>query len=127
MRVKKTFSACRVTMAGADVPAPPPPVNVVCEKLAFTRMFLLRYQFKPADHACAAEADVAGLANTGKAALSMSNSSKRPTTCNAPHWPLCGSNGCSGVTPLNEALSPVKIQPPVISQAVLCKSASAFV
>ena len=49
-------------MAGAAVPAPPPPVKVVCVKLAFKRMFLLRYQFKPADQACAAEAEVAGLA-----------------------------------------------------------------
>ena len=84
MRVKKTLSGWRVTMAGAVVPAPPPPVNVVCVKLAFRRMFLLRYQFKPVDQACAAEADVAGLANTGKAALSMSSLVTRDHLQGAP-------------------------------------------
>ena len=59
-----------VTVASAHCP----PVNVVREKLAFTRMLRLRYQFSPTDHACAAEAEVAGFAKIGKASLSTSNS-----------------------------------------------------
>ncbi len=31
--------------------------NVVCEKLRFARMFLFRYQLRPADHAFAPSAD----------------------------------------------------------------------
>src|SRR5476649_1727953 len=89
------------------------------------RIFLLRYQFTPADQACAAEADVAGSAKVGKAALSMSSAAKRATTWNAPQPPFLGSNGWRGVRPVNDALSPVSTQPAEISHAVFCKSAEA--
>ena len=100
MRVKKTFSGCAVTLAGAVVPAPPPPVNVVREKLAFTRMFLLRYQFKP---------DRPGLRRRGRCGRigedresGIVNVQFRITRDHLPRAPppFRGSNGCLGVTPL---------------------------
>jgi len=51
--VNSTFSGCRVTIEGAAVPAPPPPENVVREKLVFTRTFRFKYEFKPTDQASA--------------------------------------------------------------------------
>ena len=49
-------------MAGADVPAPPPPLKVVREKLAFTITFRFKYQLRPTDHADAELAEMEGLA-----------------------------------------------------------------
>ena len=44
---KHIFRLGRHRRSGAGVAA----VNIVCEKLAFRRIFRLRYQFKPADQA----------------------------------------------------------------------------
>ena len=86
-------------MPGAVVPVQPP--KVVCEKLGSARMFRLRYQFKPTDQAWRRMADVAELAKPSVNALSSTfNSRITRHHCHAPHWPLRGSNGCSGVTPL---------------------------
>ena len=68
MRVNSTFSGFRVTIAGADVPAPPPPVKLVWEKLVFTITFRFKYQLRPSDQAAAERAEVAGSANSGNAA-----------------------------------------------------------
>jgi hypothetical protein len=70
MRVKKTFSGCRVTVARDPVP----PSNFVREKLASTRMSRFKYQFNPTAHAFAADADEEGSAKIGNAALSTFNS-----------------------------------------------------
>ena len=68
-----TFSSLRVTLAGAEVPAPPPPLKCVCEKLAFTITFRFKYQLSPTYQAPAEPAEVVGSANSGKAARSIFN------------------------------------------------------
>jgi len=59
-------------MAGAVVPAPPPPEKVVREKLVFTSTFRFKYQLRPTDQADADLADAVGSANKGNASRSMS-------------------------------------------------------
>ena len=73
MRVNSTFSGCFVT---AVVEPLTPSVNVVREKLVFTRMSLFKYQLRPTDHAFASEAEpaAANVAPVVNAALSMSKS-----------------------------------------------------
>src|ERR1700744_4626469 len=82
------------------------------------RTFRLRYQLSPAAQACAPDAEVVGLAKSGKASLSTSNSAKRPTTCHAPQPPPRMLKGGAGITPRYEAFSPVKPQPAETSHAV---------
>src|SRR6516164_1203872 len=122
MRVKNTFSSFLVTIAGAVVPAPPPPVNFVWEKLAFTSTFRFKYQFRPTAQPSASLADVNGLEKRGNAASSMCSCAYRPTSCKAPHPPPPnGLNGRRGMTPpLNAASSPVNTHEPLTSQAVFC-------
>src|SRR5690349_18604445 len=122
MRVNSIFSGCLVTVA----PVPMPPLNQVWEKLALTRMFRFRYQFRPTDQAWAAEAEVLGLAKLGNAPGSTSNCAYRPTIWQAPHCPRFGSKGCFGMMPLGDASSPVRSQLPEISQAVFCTLALKF-
>ncbi len=80
--------------------AAPAPANVVWEKLADTRTFRFKYQFRPADQAVALVAEVAGLAKFGNALSSMSSEPYRPTNCQAPQPPVERSNGWNGVTPV---------------------------
>ena len=87
MRVNITFSGFRVTVAGGEVPAPPPPLKVVREKLAFTIRFRFKYQLRPTDHADAELAEMEGSAKSGNASESMFNCAYRPTNCKAPHSP----------------------------------------
>ena len=58
-------------MAGAVVPAPPPPENVVREKLAITFTFLFRNQFRPTDQADADRAEVVASAKSGNVSGSI--------------------------------------------------------
>src|SRR5206468_2293120 len=99
MRVKSTFSSCRVTAAGALAPGPPPPLKTVCEKLVLNCTFRFKYQFRPTDQAAARRAEVSGLEKSGKASSSMLSSAYRPTSCSAPQSPWRGLNGCRGTTP----------------------------
>src|SRR5216117_4312383 len=79
-------------------------------------MFLLRYQLKPTDHSLARRAEVARLAKVGNASLSMLSCEKRPTSSSAPQPPLT-KKGSFGVTPLNDACSPVRTTEPATCQA----------
>src|SRR5437588_11936762 len=100
-------------MAGAVVPAPPPPEKVVREKLVFTSTFRFKYQLRPTDQADADLADAVGSANKGNASRAMSRRAYRATSCTAPQWPAEGSKGWAGTTPVWEASSPVRTQEPV--------------
>ena len=85
-------------------------------------MFRFRYQFKPADHARAAEAEAAGLAKIGKPRC------PRPDPRSAPP-PAMRPTAVARIKRMFRrhavvrASSPVNTQPPVTSQAVFCKFA----
>src|SRR5258708_34807607 len=94
--------------------AAPAPANVVWEKLADSRTFLFKYQFRPADQAVAFVAEVAGLAKFGSALSSMSSEPYRPPNSQAPQPPVEGPNRRHGCTPASAASSPVNTHDPVL-------------